>query len=88
MCEICRMQICPPSCPTYEGKRAGSGKAIGRCAVCESLIYQGEIYFYNRDRSVCEDCARYIDTDELRELCGLSERQELLEALGFVRDGE
>jgi len=88
MCDICRMQICPPACPSYEGYRAGRGEPVGRCAVCESLIYQGEHHFYNGERSVCEDCARYIDTDELRELCDLSDVAELLCALGFRRDSE
>ena len=87
MCEICRMQICPSSCPTYDGKRAGKGEPVGRCAICKSLIYQGDRYFSNRESAVCDDCAEYIDTDGLRALCGAEESRELLCALGFRRDG-
>ena len=82
------MQFCPPRCPSYEGKIAGKGESTVRCAICESLIYQGELRFFNGERAVCEDCARHIDADELCELNGLSDRWELLRMLGFELDIE
>ena len=77
------MQICPTSCPTYDGRRAGRGEPIGRCAICKSLIYQGDRYFFNEESAVCGDCAEHIDTDELRLVCGFSGYRELFLALGF-----
>ena len=86
MCDVCRMQICPPRCPGFDGRRAGKGEAVGRCAICQSLIYKGESRYSDGERSVCEDCARYIDVDGLVDLCDFEGSGELLGALGFVRE--
>ena len=86
MCDVCRMQICPPACPEFDGRRAGKRGPVGRCAVCQSLIYQGESRFYDGVRSICADCADYINVDELLALCGVERTRELLDVLGFVRE--
>ena len=80
------MQICPPPCPNFNNVRAGKGEAVGECAICQSLIYQGESRFFDGERSICADCAEYIDVDGLLRLYGFSGSGELLVSLGFARE--
>lgn len=86
MCDVCRMHFCPPRCPEYTGKRAGRSEPIGSCAVCESLVYQGDSCFSDGEKTVCADCAEYMDINELNALCGFDGNGELLGALGFDRE--
>jgi hypothetical protein len=65
---------------------AGKGAAVGRCEICQSLIYQGESRYFDGERSICTECAEYIDVDELRDACGFSEKGELFGALGFAKE--
>ena len=83
MCDVCRRQFCPPSCPEYRGRSAARGEAVGMCRLCQSSIYKGEDYFSDGEVRICGDCARYISVDEIKALCGFGSEGELLERLGF-----
>ncbi len=56
MCEICRMYICPPACPSYEGISLVNGRPIGRCDECGEYIYAEDIYFEKGRSLLCELC--------------------------------
>ena len=85
MCDVCRMHFHHPRCPDNDGRRAGKGKPIGVCVVCESFIYQGESCFANDKGKVCGECIKYVDVEEIIALCGIFDREELFLALGFRR---
>lgn len=44
MCEICRFEKCPSSCPNYI-----SQKTTHYCSICGDGIYEGEEYLVNNN---------------------------------------
>ena len=56
MCDICKKFICPPACPSYDGRSAEHGKRIAVCAICKEPIYLGDLYFASTKLILCSRC--------------------------------
>ena len=85
MCDVCQRQFCPSSCPGYTGGSTAGGETSGVCELCQASIYKGEGFFSDGAVQICDECARYISVDDIKDLCGLGSEGELLERLGFER---
>lgn len=62
MCEICRMTICPGTCPNAEPPRVAY-----KCAGCGGEIFVGDTVGVFGGRPYCEDCiedAQRVATEE------------------------
>jgi hypothetical protein len=53
MCDICKKFICPPACPSYDGRSAEHGKRIADCAICKEPIYLGDLCFARTKLVLC-----------------------------------
>ena len=86
MCKICGFLFCPSGCPRYSGEWEGSGAVLGRCAVCEGALHQGESAFARGTVLICAGCAAALELDQLLYLAELEDRAALLcEGLGFAK---
>ena len=56
MCNICRKFICPPACPSYEGRSSERGLRVAVCRICGEFIYRGGGRFLNDRHPLCFDC--------------------------------
>ena len=65
MCEICRRFICPPTCPSYEGRSAEYGRRRGVCRRCGEELYRSDEIFGGR-LCLCRSCFREIEKKEKR----------------------
>ncbi len=61
MCKICEFFICPPACPSYDGESAEYGKPLGRCDGCGDYVYEGDLYYVEKRKIFCADCAQAIE---------------------------
>ena len=85
MCKECGRMICPSSCPGYNGRLAGKGSILGRCALCGRHVYADEV-FYSRDGViVCLECEGGMSLDELGMICGIEKSESPLSLCGFER---
>jgi hypothetical protein len=78
MCDICHAIRCLPACPAYEGDLAGSGTAVGCCALCEGVIHEGERALTHGKRLLCLSCAEESDLEGLLYLEGAECLSDLL----------
>ena len=58
MCEICKRFICPPACPSYDGRSAEKGKRIAVCRVCGAELYADSDFFVKGATFLCKICHR------------------------------
>ena len=58
MCDICGRPICPPACPSYNGRSAELGHRVGICRKCGRSIYTGESARQEFDSLVCGECSK------------------------------
>jgi hypothetical protein len=56
MCDICGWMLCPPSCPSYDGRDAERGMSLGRCAVCGRFLYEDSDFFVEGTKITCAKC--------------------------------
>lgn len=57
MCHICKYDVCPPACPSYEGLELERGRPIGRCEECGGYVYADEKFFEAGRFILCPECA-------------------------------
>ena len=86
MCKICGFLYCPPGCPQYNGEWEGSGHAVAHCTLCEDAIREGERAYVKEELTLCGNCMRELELDQLLYLCAVSDTEELLcDCLGWER---
>ena len=85
MCDCCNSTRCPPFCPSYEGRWEGMGRAVGRCALCEEALGEGERVLERDGELLCESCVRSLEVEDLLVLEGVKEMREILQgSLGWL----
>ncbi|MBP3314184.1 MAG: hypothetical protein J6M03_00035 [Clostridia bacterium] len=64
MCEICRRFICPPACPSYNGRNVEYGRRRGVCASCGKELYSSDEIYGSFTKILCKKC--YLAKARLR----------------------
>lgn len=62
MCDICGRMLCPPSCPSYDGRDSERGMSLGRCAECGAYLYEDSDFFIDRQKLFCKPCRESAKT--------------------------
>ena len=85
MCKECGRVICPSTCPSFDNRLAGVGRAVRRCAICGQAVYPDEVYYLRNGVAVCSICECGMSLDELGMICGLPKGESPLELCGFEK---
>ena len=56
MCAVCGKHVCPPSCPSYAGRKYNSGALYAVCARCSRRIYARDVSFRKSEMIFCKEC--------------------------------
>ena len=83
MCDICNMSHCPPECPAYGGE-VGQGEAVGRCVLCDEILYVGAWALEKSGALLCEECVSAATLEDVLSVAGVRDAAELFcGPLGF-----
>ncbi len=83
MCDLCGISHCPPGCPGYHGE-VGQGSPLGRCVLCEEMLYAGERVFEKNGDLLCEGCVAVAALNDILAAEGVQDTAELLcDCLGW-----
>ena len=81
ICDYCQKYVCPSSCPNFEGYEVGLGYSQKRCSLCEGRIYDEEQYYSYEGKTVCQECAQELISQELLALLECKNIQEFFDLL-------
>lgn len=63
MCSICYSTPCHPRCPN-----ADEEKPVYRCSECGGSIFEGDKFFQNDIKEICEECMEEMSVEEILNL--------------------